>query len=125
MTTTPLPPTWITLMPEAEQIVKGKHVYKRFIDGTPLSNDVPCWMVEFALEQVAQARADLEAENQRLREALMLALKVMEGFDRFRRMMTDGPDASDKLLAEDYAEVAFLQAVEAIDRARAALESKP
>jgi len=67
MTTTPLPLTWITLMPEAEQIVKGKHVYKRFIDGTPLSNDVPCWMVEFALEQVAQARADLEAENQRLR----------------------------------------------------------
>lgn len=74
MTTTPLPLTWITLMPEAEQIVKGKHVYKRFIDGTPLSNDVPCWMVEFALEQVAQARADLEAENQRLREAIQKQL---------------------------------------------------
>ena len=39
---------WVDLLKDAEQIIKDKFLYKRFIDGTPLSNDIPCWMVDFA-----------------------------------------------------------------------------
>lgn len=63
MTTTPLPPLdWVAMLKDAIGIVKSKPTYKRFIDGTPLSNDVPVWMADFAVVQVEQARADLEAE---------------------------------------------------------------
>lgn len=52
---------------------------------------------------------------------LRQALTALENFDRFRRMMEDGPDASDKLLAEDYAEMAFVQGAKLIPSIRAAL----
>ena len=42
------PVAWVDLLKDAEQIIKDKFLYKRFIDGTPLSNDIPCWMVDFA-----------------------------------------------------------------------------
>ena len=56
-----------------------------------------------------------------LREAAQQALEALENFARFQRMMMDGPDTSDKLLAEDYAEAAFLQGAQAIPTLRAAL----
>lgn len=49
--------SWTEMLSEADKIVKSKFVYKRFIDGTPLANDVPIWMAQFALEQ---ARATVE-----------------------------------------------------------------
>ena len=71
MTTTPLPPLdWVEMLKEAIGIVKGKPTYKRFIDGTPLSNDVPVWMADFAIQHATQARADLEAENAHLKAVL-------------------------------------------------------
>ena len=42
------PVAWVDLLKAAEQIVKDKFLYKRFIDGTPLANDIPCWMADFA-----------------------------------------------------------------------------
>jgi len=42
------PVAWVDLLKDAEQIVKDKFLYKRFIDGTPLANDIPCWMADFA-----------------------------------------------------------------------------
>ena len=42
---------FIQLLKEADEIVKSKPTYKRFIDGTPLSNDIAVWMAEFAMEQ--------------------------------------------------------------------------
>ena len=52
MTAPKLPPmqSFHDLLREAENIVQNKAVWKRFIDGTPLSNDVPIWMVAFAQE---------------------------------------------------------------------------
>ena len=52
---------------------------------------------------------------------LRQALEVLELFERFRAMMTDGPDASDKLLAEDYAEMGFVRGVATIAALRARL----
>jgi hypothetical protein len=42
------PVAWVDLLKEADQIVKNKPTWKRFIDGTPLSNDIAVWMADFA-----------------------------------------------------------------------------
>jgi hypothetical protein len=44
------PLSWIALQKEAQQIVESKILWKRFIDGTPLANDIACWMANFALQ---------------------------------------------------------------------------
>lgn len=44
------PVAWITLQKEAQQIVESKMLWKKFIDGTPLANDIACWMAHFALQ---------------------------------------------------------------------------
>jgi hypothetical protein len=36
------------LVKEAQQIVKSKFLWKKFIDGTPLANDIAFWMADFA-----------------------------------------------------------------------------
>lgn len=40
--------SWVALEKAADEIVRGKSVWKRFIDGTPLANDIPVWMADFA-----------------------------------------------------------------------------
>ena len=42
------PVAWADLQKEAQQIVESKFLWKKFIDGTPLSNDIACWMADFA-----------------------------------------------------------------------------
>ena len=42
------PVDWIKLNKEADVIVRSKPTWKRFIDGTPLSNDIAVWMADFA-----------------------------------------------------------------------------
>ena len=42
------PVAWVDLLKEAQQIVESKFLWKRFIDGTPLANDIACWMADFA-----------------------------------------------------------------------------
>lgn len=44
------------LLKDAAAIVRDKLLWKRFIDGTPLSNDLPFWMADFAAAAVAQER---------------------------------------------------------------------
>lgn len=62
-------PDWLELGAKAQSIVQGKSLWRKFIDGTPLSNDIAVWMVDFAvgvnrqvldalLAQVAAAEAD-------------------------------------------------------------------
>ena len=49
---------WDDLLKDAQQIVKDKFLYKRFIDGTPLSNDIPCWMADFAQQYTTPQGCD-------------------------------------------------------------------
>jgi hypothetical protein len=44
------PVAWIDLQKEAQQIVESKSLWKRFIVGSPLANDIACWMADFALQ---------------------------------------------------------------------------
>jgi hypothetical protein len=57
-----------------------------------------------------------------LRAAAQQALEALEGFVRFAAIHSDGPDASDKYHAEDYAEEAFLKTAKVLPDLRAALE---
>ena len=42
------PVAWANIQEEAQQIVESKFLWKKFIVGTPLSNDIACWMADFA-----------------------------------------------------------------------------
>ena len=46
------------LLKDAAAIVRDKLLWKRFIDGTPLSNDLPFWMADFAAAAVAHEREE-------------------------------------------------------------------
>ena len=52
----PEPVDFVSLLREADEIVRGKPTWKRFIDGTPLSNDIAVWMTVFA-QDVARRSA--------------------------------------------------------------------
>lgn len=47
----------VDLMQQAQRIVESKPTWKRFIDGTPLANDIAVWMADFAFEVVARRLA--------------------------------------------------------------------
>lgn len=47
----------VSLMKEAQSIVESKHVFKKFVRGTPLENDVAVWMAEFAKENILASGA--------------------------------------------------------------------
>lgn len=50
---------YVALLKEASEVIKSKPVYKRYIDGTPLANDLAVWMANFAMSRAAiRARSD-------------------------------------------------------------------
>jgi hypothetical protein len=55
--TTQEPVARVDLVKAADAIVKEKFVYEKFIDGTPLANDIPCWMAAFAQQYIAPPAA--------------------------------------------------------------------
>lgn len=42
------------LMKEAQSIVEQKFLFPKFIDGTPLANDIAVWMAEFAAQKLEE-----------------------------------------------------------------------
>ena len=56
-------PSFGSLLDEAQKIVRAKFVWRRFIDGTPLSNDVPVWMAEFALARQPPSHASVSLSD--------------------------------------------------------------
>ena len=47
------PVAWTDLWKKADEIVRGKILWKRFIDGTPLANDIAVWMADFAQQHTS------------------------------------------------------------------------
>jgi hypothetical protein len=44
------PVAWVDLLKQAEEVVRSKPLWKKYIDGTPLANDIAVWMASFAQE---------------------------------------------------------------------------
>ena len=44
------PVAWVDLLKQAEKVVRSKPLWKKYIDGTPLANDIAVWMATFAQE---------------------------------------------------------------------------
>jgi hypothetical protein len=42
------PVAWTDLLKQAEEVVRSKPLWKKYIDGTPLANDIAVWMASFA-----------------------------------------------------------------------------
>lgn len=93
------PVDYVALLARAKQIVTGSVLYRRFIDGTPLENDLAVWMTDFAVETVrddvrfATLFADLDhalADNLRLKdEMLALDATARELLDHARAQLQD------------------------------------
>jgi len=44
------PVAWVDLLKKAEDLICSKPLWKQYIDGTPLANDIAVWMADFAQE---------------------------------------------------------------------------
>jgi hypothetical protein len=44
------PVAWVDLLKQAEDVVRSKSLWKKYIDDTPLANDIAVWMASFAQE---------------------------------------------------------------------------
>ena len=54
------PVAWIDLLKQAEEVVCGKSLWKKYINGTPLANDIAVWMANFAQEHTTPPAAQPE-----------------------------------------------------------------
>jgi len=55
---TPVQPVaWVDLLKQAEEVVRSKSLWKKYIDGTPLANDIAVWMASFAQEHTTPPEA--------------------------------------------------------------------
>jgi hypothetical protein len=51
------PVAWVDLLKQAEEVVRSKSLWKKYIDGTPLANDIAVWMASFAQEHTTPPAA--------------------------------------------------------------------
>ncbi len=51
------PVAWVDLLKQAEEVVRSKSLWKKYIDGTPLANDIAVWMASFAQEHTTPQAA--------------------------------------------------------------------
>lgn len=63
-------PAWHDVLCDAEQVVRQKPIFAKFIKGTILENDVPVWMATFAQQAVMRDRALHAAALERIRAAI-------------------------------------------------------
>jgi hypothetical protein len=54
------PVAWVDLLKQAEEVVRSKSLWKKYIDGTPLANDIAVWMAKFAQESTAAQPAPVQ-----------------------------------------------------------------
>jgi hypothetical protein len=59
-------PDYITILHRAQKHVRESVLWKRFIDGTPLENDIAVWMADFALAVVKDCAGALRDYQQHL-----------------------------------------------------------
>lgn len=71
---------WVELLAEAQRIVEGKPTWGKFIEGTPLANDIAVWMAEFAARKTTEL-------NEQVRVAAYHAAAVdVETFNLKKRL---------------------------------------
>lgn len=94
------PVDFASLLREAEEIVQGKPTWNRFIDATPLANDIAVWMTVFA-QDVARRDAPLPSQPLTDEEIKQFASKHLD--------VGDGSYATHFVTGD----VAFARAIEA------------
>lgn len=87
------PVAWADLVKEAQQIVKSKFLWKKFIDGTPLANDIAFWMADFAQQYTAPPQRTWVDLTPALKAKERL-IRIMGTFD----LATGHADTFDELL---------------------------
>jgi hypothetical protein len=82
---------WVDLLKQAEEVVRSKPLWKKYIWGTPLSNDIAVWMATFAHEHTATSPAAPPAQEPLTYEQITAISKQVaesgpeDSIDRFVR----------------------------------------
>jgi hypothetical protein len=92
-------PSYLTveLLQRAKAEVLASPLYKRFIDGTPLENDIAVWMADFAGQVRHETRRDLLPALERLRVEMSqhrdttYRLGCIYALDEVRRLLAFPP----------------------------------
>jgi len=74
---------YVSLLKAAKEHVNASVLYRRFIDGTPLENDIAVWMADFAsncLDVVEQERDEWRALAVNTRSALLALQRQVREF---------------------------------------------
>jgi hypothetical protein len=71
------PVAWVELLKDAEQIVRSKPLWKKFIDGTPLANDIAVWMADFAQKHAHPPRREWQSLSEE--ETRRLSIDCYDG----------------------------------------------
>ncbi len=81
------PVAWVDLLKQAEEVVRSKSLWKKYIDGTPLANDIAVWMASFAQEHTNPP----SASTQDIPDLIAGALGVSRGtaYDMMREALKD------------------------------------
>lgn len=84
------------LLREADAQVKASTLFDKFIDGTPLENDIAVWMGEFAKKHLDVELAALRADRERLREFNVALTVRLETSNRLLKKMLDVAEIADE-----------------------------
>jgi hypothetical protein len=88
------PVDFTSLLREAEEIVQGKPTWKRFIDGTPLSNDIAVWMAVFAQDVARRTTPPAPAQEP------VATDEFCEGWKAARQFYTTPPSQEQEPVAK-------------------------
>lgn len=72
-------PAWPDVLCDAEQLVRQKPIFSKYIKGTILENDVPVWIADFAQRAVMRERARTQADLQKALDTMRSLLLTRGG----------------------------------------------
>lgn len=94
---------YVSLLKEAKRRVNASVLYRRFIDGTPLENDIAVWMADFASEQIAPvspAHNYLEGASNAMRLAAIGTEQARKDWEEYKAASTAGAEQEQDLIIE-------------------------
>lgn len=82
---------YVSLLKAAKEHVNASVLYRRFIDGTPLENDIAVWMADFASDRLATVERECELKREECREAglaITVTHRALEGAEAAKEGFT-------------------------------------
>jgi hypothetical protein len=83
------PVAWVDLLKQAEEVVRSKSLWKKYIDGTPLANDIAVWMASFAQEHATPPAAQPAVPDALTSADIQEHIEYVAGWNECRQAMLE------------------------------------